>query len=198
MNARTSFLFVTAAALLSATGGVALRGQSLADVAREEEARRKDIKQPSKVYTNKDLVAVPPPSAPPPAAAAAPAAPADKDKDAGSGAAKDGKAGEGAGAAASTDKPRDQAYWSGRMKALLTQLDQDELFLQALQSRINALTADFSSRDDPAQRGVIGRDRQKAVEELDRVQKRVVATRKAIADLQEEARRASVPPGWLR
>src|SRR6266446_5036063 len=40
-----------------------LRAQSLADVARAEEARRKAVKQPSKVYTNKDLPSVPPPTA---------------------------------------------------------------------------------------------------------------------------------------
>ena len=66
-----------------------------------------------------------------------------------------------------------------------------------MQSRVNALTADFSARDDPAQR-VIGRDRQKAIDELNRLKLAIQHTRKAIADLEEEARRAAVPPGWLR
>ena len=44
--------------------GVApLHAQSLADVARAEEARRKEIKQHARVYTNKDLVSVPSPVA---------------------------------------------------------------------------------------------------------------------------------------
>ena len=47
-----------------AAGILPLRAQSLADVAREEAARRQAIKRPAKVYTNKDLVSVPPPSAP--------------------------------------------------------------------------------------------------------------------------------------
>jgi hypothetical protein len=34
--------------------------------------------------------------------------------------------------------------------------------------------------------------------ELDRLKKQIDATKKAIADLEEEARRANVPPGWLR
>jgi hypothetical protein len=56
-------------------------GQSLAAVARKEEARRKQIKQSSRVITNKDLRQVDPGSAPTPAAAvpapAATPAPAD-------------------------------------------------------------------------------------------------------------------------
>ena len=162
--------------------------QSLGDVARQEEARRKEIKHPAKLYTNKDLSDVPfgppPPPDDPKTGQATPSSDAPKD-------AKDAKDG-------SKDKARDQSYWSGRMKDLSGQLSRDETFADALQSRINALTADFTSRDDPAQRAQIGRDRQKAVEELDRLKKTIQSDKKALADLQEEARRASVPPGWLR
>ena len=83
-------------------------------------------------------------------------------------------------------------------KALRTQLDRDQTFAEALQSRINSLSADFVNRDDPAQRGVIERDRQKAVSELARVNKSIEDGKKAIADLEEEARKAGAPPGWLR
>ena len=50
-----------AAASLLIAGLASVHAQSLADVARAEEARRKEIKQPARVYTNKDLVSVPPP-----------------------------------------------------------------------------------------------------------------------------------------
>ena len=40
------------------------------------------------------------------------------------------------------------------MQALLAQLDRDQIYSEAMQSRINALTADFTARDDPAQRAV--------------------------------------------
>lgn len=165
------------------------QAQSLADVAREEEARRKDIKQPSKVYTNKDLGNVPPPT---PQAVAPPAPPAAATAD-------KGPATAGAATAETAkEPPRDQKYWAGRMQKLREQLDRDQTYAEALQSRINALTADFSARDDPAQRSVIERDRLKALAELDRLQKAVADTKKAIPDLEEEARRQSVPPGWLR
>ena len=53
----------------------------------------------------------------------------------------------------------------------------------------------FSSTEAGA---AISADRQKALAELDRTQKAVAADTKAIAALDEEARRAGVPPGWLR
>jgi hypothetical protein len=168
--------------------------QTLAEIARQEEARRKEIRQPSKVYTNKDLASVPPPSAPAtvPAPSETPATPVAADS-------KDGaKEAAPPQDTKETGTVKDQKYWSGRMQALRTGLDRDQTYSDAMQSRINALTTDFTARDDPAQRAVIGRDRQKAIDELDRLKLAIERTRKAIADLEEEARRASVPPGWLR
>jgi DNA repair exonuclease SbcCD ATPase subunit len=190
---------------LLATGVVPLRAQSLADVARAEEARRKDAKQSPKVITNKDLTPVAPPATPSTTDGVAPADGADKSATKDKAATKDQKAGvdgtakdKDTAGEATKEKVKDQAYWSKRMKDLQTQLDRDETFAEALQTRINALTADFSARDDPAQRAVIGANRQKALAELERLKKAIQADKTAIADLQEEARRASVPPGWLR
>jgi hypothetical protein len=192
MRAMASKFHVTALTLAAvAWGGALASAQSLGDIARQEEARRKEIKQPAKVYTNKDLGDVP--FIPPPDDSKAAA-------DTKSGTAAATTPSEGAKDAKDTskDKPRDQAYWSGRSKDLDAQLSRDQTFADALQTRINALTADFSARDNPIQREQIGRDRQKAMDELDRLKKTIQADKKAIADFQEEARRAAVPPGWLR
>jgi hypothetical protein len=160
-----------------------LRAQSLGDVAKKEEERRKAVASAGKVYTNKDLPSVPPASTPP--AAATPEVAKDKQVEA----QPDIK-----------DKPvvKDQAYWTERKKTLLSQLGRDETLSAALQSRINALTTDFVNRSDPAQRAVIERDRQKALAELANLKKQIEDDKKALADLEEEARRAGVPPGWLR
>jgi len=181
-----AFLCVPLISLL-ATIIAPLRAQSLADLSRQEEERRKTINRPAKVYTNKDLGQVPPaPSVPPPAAAAGDSTrEADKDSKEKS---KDGSAGS----------PKDQAYWSARLKSLQSQLDRDQTYVDALQSRVNALTTDFVSSGDPAQRAVIDRDRQKAVAELDKLKLAIVSDNKALVDLEDEARRAGVPPGWLR
>ena len=68
----------------------------------------------------------------------------------------------------------------------------------SLQSRINALTTDFVNRDDPAQRAKIEADRKAALAELERVKKELDEQTKAITAIEDEARRAGVPAGWLR
>ena len=84
------------------------------------------------------------------------------------------------------------------MKELQAQLSRDQTFADALQTRINSLSADFVNRDDPAQRTAISADRDRAAKELDALKKAIEQDKKAIADLEEEARRANVPAGWLR
>lgn len=73
-----------------------------------------------------------------------------------------------------------------------------KLFAEALQTRINSLSNDWAARDDPYQRAKIGADRDKALAELGRVQKEIQDGNKAIAAIQEEARKAGVPAGWVR
>ena len=176
----TAVVFTTALVGASAP----LFAQSLGDVARKEEARRQALKEPAKVYTNKDLGSVAPaPPVPPPDATKPPSPPADakdaeKDKD--------------------KTPVKDQAYWGGKVKELQAQADRDQTYADAMQSRINGLTADYAARSDPAQRAVIERDRQRAVAELSGLQKAIKDGQKAAADLDEEARKAGVPPGWLR
>ena len=67
-----------------------------------------------------------------------------------------------------------------------------------LQSRIDLLWADFTARDDPAQRSVIAQERQDALEELVETEAEIEQLTQQIADIREEARRADIPPGWLR
>jgi hypothetical protein len=182
------FTVAVAALLLFAA---AAQAQSLAELARKEEERRKNVPEAAKVYTNKDLNAAPAPSTPPPAASSA----ADAAKDAGKEKdAKDVKEKDANG----KEIVKGKAYWAGRLKTLQDQVDQSSTYVEAIQTRINALSTDFVNRDDPAQRTVIERDRQKAVAELARLKQTIVDGKKAIANLEEEARRAGVPPGWLR
>jgi hypothetical protein len=190
-----SVLIAIAIALgVSAASAAAGQAPTLGDVAKKEADRRKAQPSTGKVYTNKDL----PPSAQKPAAAATPAAeaPAPADPVA---AATGQKADEGK---APGEKPqgdqKDQAYWKGRMTAAREELRRAEMFAEALQTRINTLNQDFSSRDNPAQRSRIGADRTEALNELTRVKLDVGRAKKQVADIEEEARKAGVPPGWLR
>jgi hypothetical protein len=170
--------------VLFGVNGALLSGQTLAEAAKKEEERRKTVKAAGKVYTNKDLGSLPADgAAPPPPTPAEPAA--------GATAKEIEKPGE-------KDPVKDQAYWAARMNELRTQVQRDQTYVDALQTRVNSLSADFVNRDDPAQRAVIANERQKSIAELERLKAQIEAGKKAIADLEEEARRAGVPPGWLR
>ena len=166
--------------------------QSLGDVARKEEELRKAVKG-GKVYTNDDLhrypasmPAVPPaetgqqvtPGAPGTQAAAAqtpPGVPAPE------------KAEE-----------KGEAYWKKLITEARGRLRRNQSFLEAMQTRVNSLTNDFYARDDPAQRAVIWSQRTDALEEMDRLKAEIAEQTKAISTIEEDARRAGVPPGWLR
>jgi hypothetical protein len=201
---------LTVALLLLLFAGTAFP-QSLGDLARKEEERRKTIKTPSKIYTNGDLqgdhggsVPVPMPPAPAPGSAVATpapggsaAAPPPEVPDAGT-APPPQAANAGTAAAPSQAQSRDQTYWKKRITDARSQVEQSKTLRDALQSRVNALNADFVNMDDPAQRSVIERDRQRALSELARLTKEIDEATKGIAAIEEEARRANVPPGWLR
>ena len=79
------------------------------------------------------------------------------------------------------------------------ELRRNEMFAEALQTRINSLTTDFVSRDDPLP---ARQDRRGSPEGARRARRasRARSTRgkKQIDDIEEEARKAGVPPGWLR
>jgi hypothetical protein len=173
---------------------------SLGEVARKEAERRKALPPAGKVYTNKDLPASAQKPATPssgagtettipldPVAAATADKPADKPGD--KPAEDDGK-GKG--------EVKNEAWWRAKMAAAREAVRRNELFAESLQTRINSLSRDFTSRDNPAQRAQIGRDRTDALSELAKLKQEVERGKQEIADLEEEARKASVPPGWLR
>lgn len=110
----------------------------------------------------------------------------------------DAAADAGADENAGSRNANSEQYWAGRMSRLREQLERNQTYLNALQSRVNALTTDFVNRDDPAQRTQISNERQKALAEIERLEKQIQADRQAIPELEDEARRAGVPAGWLR
>jgi hypothetical protein len=174
---------------LSATRVAAAQTPSLGDVAKKEAERRKtQPPAPGKVYTNKDL----PESAQKPATATPAAAAEENPKD------PVAVATEQKAADASADKAKGEAYWKKRMADAREELRRNEVFVGALQTRVNTLNRDFASRDNPAQRSRIAEDRTEAATELARVKAQVERSKKEIADLEEEARKSGVPPGWLR
>ena len=162
---------------------VSAQTPSLAEVAKREQERRKGTPPPTKVLTNKDLPKVVHPQVPP--------TPTDADATKSDAAATEA-------AQAPKEPAKDEAWWRARITEPRETLHRDEVLLDALQARVNGLTSDYVGRDDPYQRARIGQDRQKAIVEMERVRAEIVDLKKKIEDIEEEARKASVPPGWLR
>ena len=173
--------------------------QSLGDVAKKEEQRRKTVKSSGKVYTNDELKRDPTPSVPASASTgttstpSASSTPSPAPASSGNNADRDDSANKDG----SADKS-DEKTWRKRITNARESLQRSQAFADALQSQLNALSTDFVNRDDPIQRQQIAKQRDGVVAELDRVKKEVAAQTKAISDIQEEARRANVPAGWVR
>ena len=203
----TGLMRVLTCCLVAVALGDDLLAQSLGELARQEEARRNAVRSSGKVYTNDSLRGEAPPRSAgsgttTPAAAGAPAttapSPSGVPRASTPGAAPAASGQDATAKPAIAEPAKDQAYWKQRMDSAREALSRAQTFADALQSRINALTADFAARDDPAQRSTIGTDRQKALTELERVKQEIQQHTKTIATIQDEARRANVPPGWLR
>ena len=194
----------TLSAAILGGSAAAVRGQTptLGEVAKKEADRRKAQPSAGKVYTNKDLPAsaqVPATGAP--ASGQQTATPVDPVAAATAQKPVDAKP-EGEAKAAGETKPegetKDEAWWKNRIMSTREELRRNEMFAEALQTRINALSRDYTSRDNPAQRRQIGQERAESLSELSRVKQDVERGKKEIADIEEEARKAGVPPGWLR
>lgn len=177
---------IALAGLLCLRAGVALaQTPSLVELAQKEQERRKALKGSSgKVYSDKDLPksgtpavsSALPPGTPPAVPDEKPAEPKADDQ----------------------GPKKDETWWRNRIGQAREAQRRSEAFAEALQSRINALTTDVVNRDDPYQRAKLADDRQKALAELQRVTGEIDQAKKDIADIEEEARKANVPPGWLR
>ena len=162
--------------------------QNLADVARAEEARRKTVKGSGKVYTNDTLRGVDGGEAPTP-----------PQRPAGSPTGTDAKPAPTPGApAAAPDRSKDEKYWRDRITAARSEIQRSQAFHDALQSQVQGLYTEFIATDDPAQRAVVEKKRLAALAEQDRVKSEITRLTKAISDIEDEARRANVPAGWLR
>lgn len=160
-------------------------GQSLADVARNTTtARNASPERPrAKVYTNKDLTAV---NRSPTAPAASNATPP----------------GLKPAMPASTEKPRsdikDEAYWRDRMKPLRERLDRVRALADDTRRQAETL---MRSADRCFQIGVVCADYTESLrltEAHKTLMQDVARAEREVTALEEEARRAGVPPGWLR
>jgi len=179
---------VAVTALIGLLAGGSLSAQSLAAAAKAAEAQRKATNSSGKVYTNDHLKSDPKDASTPDSGSASTTTPPPQPD-----ANADGKAKE-----PPVKEVKDEAYWRDRMKAEREALARAETFAGALQSQINGLYAEFTACQAPPQCNEISARRQKSIAELDRVKKEVAQHTKGVADIQEDARKAGVPAGWVR
>jgi len=162
---------------------------TLGEVARREALRRQLLAPAGRVYTNDDLPAFAVADRP----QAAAAAPQDPEKP------PAGKPAETAPpASAEADASHDEAWWHDRITTARKAVTTHQLLADALQSRINGLTADWTNRDDPAQKAQLFEQRQLAIAELDRMKKAIEADHKAVEAVLDDAKKQGVPAGWIR
>ena len=163
---------------------LAAPSRSLSDVSQREAVRRRMTTKSSVVLSNIGqpleipLVGA---STPPPAQAAGPSA--------------------ATSAGATTAKPevkKDEAYWKARMTEARQAVDRNEAAAQTLQSRINVLQRDVVNEDNPMKQAQHREALQLAMKQLEQTKQQIESGRQAVEAVQEEARRASVPAGWVR
>jgi len=192
--------------VLATTPGLSAQ---LGSVAKKEAERRKTAPS-GKVYTNDSLSPAPEPSSAP-ATSGSDAAPAassspDTDKSATDKSTTDKSAADTTEKAAPSkqvsadpaERKKEEAEWRERIKNEREALERAKSYADALQTKINSLNTDFVNRDDPVQRAAIAAERDKSLAEMDRLKKEIAERTKKIAAIQQDARRAGAPPGWVR
>ena len=96
------------------------------------------------------------------------------------------------------DRSKDEKYWRERIAAARAEVQRSQAFHDALQSQIQGLYNEFVATDDPIQRATVEKKRLAAIAEQDRVKTETAKLTKQVAAIEDEARRANVPAGWLR
>lgn len=91
-----------------------------------------------------------------------------------------------------------EQWWRDHLAKARAAVVTDQQKAIDLQNKIDLLTTQAVNRDDPAQQAKLWVDRQVALKDLEAVKAQIITDQQAILDIQAEARRQGVPPGWIR
>jgi hypothetical protein len=97
--------------------------------------------------------------------------------------------------------PEDEESWRERASAQRATIQEIEMRVQEVEERLKRLQLDLDPQLDalhPNRLQALEARKQQAREERDLAQKELAEARAAFEKFEEEARRANVPPGWLR
>ncbi|MBI4443357.1 MAG: hypothetical protein HY649_08295 [Acidobacteria bacterium] len=171
-----------------------LYGQSLADFARAERARKSGEAKEAKVYTNEDIGAAQPSPAPAPATQPAQQAAAGAET-----AAAEAKEAPAEPAGAKKDMAAMEKEYREKAARLREELTYEERRLDVLQRELSLAQTQYYSDPNVAMREQHTRaEINTRTQEIQDQQAVVDKAKQAIEDLEEELRRNSLPPGWAR
>ncbi len=159
--------------------GFLLSQSPLVELSKKEKERRKKIKT-AKVITNADLGKAPRPSV----------------------IIKGGKSslpavmGEESEGEKSTKKTKE--WWVSRKRKLEEKIASLKKKIQELQQKVNALSTNFLIEQRPIAQQRVKSALEKAKGQLEAAKKELAEAEKALEKLYEDARKAGIPPGWLR
>lgn len=176
--------------------------KSLGEVAREKKAASPAAKTPSpspepspgRVFTNEDL-----PAQPSPPAIASPG-PAGTGRGTVTTLPKSAEVPAPPASSGSSDAAQREAAWRGRASALRDAITAAEKSIPEIEDRIAGLRNDRNPTNvmDPNREQNRQAEIANAQAQLEGVRAGLERSRQALADLEEEARRKGIPPGWLR
>lgn len=167
-------------------GAVASEAQSLSDLARREKERRARLKSPpAKVLSDDDLK------------------PADEESgsEEAEEAPRPARASGGGAGEAGGEVSREPATWKEQARQARQAIADAEADVKAKQAHAESLRLDMDPTRgalDPSRLQRLEADRQQALADLELAQAALREARQAWEELQEKARRNSIPPGWLR
>ena len=162
----------------------------LVQAAKREKERREKLKQPAKVLTNQDIQkfkekqgdteesAETQESTPADASTATDQTAADKDK-------KEKGGGD------------DEEYWRARSAEASRAVEEAQKKVDEIQNDVDALWRAQTAVDDGQQKQLVTSQRGDKLNDLEKAKADLQAAQQAKQALQEEARRAGAPPGWV-
>jgi len=177
--------------LMLAVAGVA-SAQSLSELAEKEKERRKAAAAAgSQAFTNDDLEKVRPSPSPTPSGKSAAASPAAKPA--------------ANAASSSADSAGAEASWRQQAQAARDAITAAEQGVAKAESALGSVRTGISQplpsdglRQTPPNAMVKEASQEKAESDLAQARASLAQAKAALVDLEERARKASVPPGWLR
>lgn len=201
---------LTNATLILFVGSTTMFAQSVDRIIRQERARQARTVASGKVYTNLDLEQFKAPVTSQATDADTPDAsdPSAKSKESGKTttepkaatepSAENPKADSAKKSSEAAAPVRDMKYWRQQASDARTKIQSLENKSDVLQLRLNDLNNKFQREQDVPQREAYQTDIQKTLLEVDETKSQLEAARRDLEDVERQARRENVPPGWIR